>query len=189
MMKKWNLLIEEKAAVILANYGYNGGAVDIKAVAAKYNIDVIEHNFNTNPFSEDSVSGTLVIKGDKKTIGVDTSHVPIRKRFTIAHELGHFFLGHGKKDGIMLDTFTLYRNNISKEGTQKQEIEANAFAAALLMPKTEVSKMLEKYYAQYGETNVAKIIEVMASYFDVSQISMAIRLNRLGLINTDEYIF
>lgn len=188
-MKKWNLLIEEKAAVILANCGYNNGTVDIKAVAHRYGIEVIEHNFNTDPFSDDSVSGTLVIKGDKKTIGVDTSHLPKRKRFTIAHELGHYFLGHGKKDGVMLDTFTLYRNNISKEGTQKQEVEANAFAAALLMPKTEVINMLEKYYAEYGETNVVKIIEEMADYFEVSQISMAIRLNRLRLIDTDEYIF
>lgn len=188
-MKKWNLLIEQKAAIVLANYNYTGGKVDIKSVADHNNIEVIEHNFNTDKFSDDSVSGTLVISGDKKTIGVDMNHDSKRKRFTIAHELGHFFLGHGKKDGIMLDTFTLYRNNISKDGTQKQEIEANAFAAALLMPKTEVCKVLDSYYAEYGETNVVTIIEKMAMYFDVSQISMAIRLNRLGLIATDEYIF
>lgn len=188
-MKKWNEVIEHKATTILARCNYNGGEVDIKLVAKNYEVEVIEHNFNTNPFSDDSVSGTLVIKGGKQTIGVDISHDSKRKRFTIAHELGHFFLGHGKKEGIMLDTFTLYRNNLSKDGTQKQEVEANAFAAALLMPRTEVRKILDEYYAEFGQNNVVKIIEEMAKHFNVSQISMAIRLNRLSLIATDEYIF
>jgi len=71
----------------------------------------------------------------ERKITVNGSHVPTRRRFSIAHELGHFLLGHEQIDiehgieSIFGDEDESY--NVAGE----LEREANAFAASLLMPK------------------------------------------------------
>ncbi|WP_460881211.1 ImmA/IrrE family metallo-endopeptidase [Pontibacter rugosus] len=59
----------------------------------------------------------------------------VRQRFTIAHELGHFVL-HQKYSELFIDKEKpLFRNQESSTGEHKREKEANAFAAAILMPQ------------------------------------------------------
>lgn len=59
-----------------------------------------------------------------------------RKHFTIAHELGHYFLAHQLKQ----NTFYCSKNEIVEEGAWKDPIEqeANHFASCLLMPEEKV---------------------------------------------------
>lgn len=55
------------------------------------------------------------------------------QRFTAAHELGHFCMGH---DPSMDDDNIIRRSPFSTSGKLDfQEVEANAFAAAFLMPR------------------------------------------------------
>ncbi|KQT87173.1 ImmA/IrrE family metallo-endopeptidase [Methylobacterium sp. Leaf466] len=61
-----------------------------------------------------------------------------RRRFTIAHELGHFLMGHHVPDQpgrFECKSSDLLRVN-AKEGDQRQrrEVEANRFATLILMP-------------------------------------------------------
>jgi Zn-dependent peptidase ImmA (M78 family) len=56
-----------------------------------------------------------------------------RKRFTCAHELGHYIRRHNSGD-VGQRTFTDYRDTLAGMGTDAEEIYANQFAAALLMP-------------------------------------------------------
>ena len=95
----------------------------------------------------------------------------VRRRFTIAHELGHVELGHlNGREKCLRDTRESY-----VIGTDKLiEREANHFAAALLMPAQAVRAVV----AEMRNPN----IERMARLFKVSRIAMGIRLKQLGII-------
>ncbi len=90
---------------------------------------------------------------------------PTRQKFTVAHEMAHFIF-HG--NGNRYDD----REKYTPEERQR-EIEANNFAARLLMPKEEFIKKYNEYKDDYP----------VAYYFDVSRIAVNIRAINLGLIN------
>jgi len=115
----------------------------------------------------DNVSGHLRKEGATWVISVNKSHHERRQRFTIAHELGHFFL-HGKLQSDFWDeTTVLFRNNVSNP----MEIQANRFAAELLMPEDLFRKKIKE-----GMTR----IEDLAGHFNVSALSVRIRAKQLG---------
>ena len=136
----------------------------------------------------DSISGLLIQKNGKAAIAVNKHHNETRQRFTIAHELGHFILKH-ERNGFFIDKehsdFSLFfRNDESSAGTKQQEIEANAFAAALLMPEPlieqEIQKMRDKgLFFELGGDN--KIIDDLANTFKVSPMAMTYRLSNLNI--------
>lgn len=67
--------------------------------------------------------GIQITEGEKATIGYNQSQHPHRQRFTVAHEIGHLLLGHTGKNFIL-----------DLNSKKPEEIEANQFAAELLMP-------------------------------------------------------
>lgn len=157
-------ILEEEACMI---------PVDVIAVAAKYGISVSSLEL------EDSVSGMLVIKGERAIIGVNSANHPHRQRFTIAHELAHYLLHRHKSDLFIDGASIYYRDDRSSKGTDFQEIDANAFAGELLMPKHSVKQMLREgpiYF--FDEASICQ----MADFFQVSVQAMMIRLERLGLL-------
>ncbi|PIV86018.1 MAG: hypothetical protein COW50_03810 [Candidatus Moranbacteria bacterium CG17_big_fil_post_rev_8_21_14_2_50_41_107] len=85
----------------------------------KNNLQILKYNFG------EKISGILVVDGDEVTIGFNNAQHWYRKRFTIAHEIGHLLMGHtcGQDD---------------KDNTK--EIESNQFAAELLMPLVFLKK-------------------------------------------------
>lgn len=114
----------------------------------------------------DNISGRISYDFDKSSyiITVNENHHPNRQRFTIAHELGHYVLGHGSKEDV------LYRNGES----DPDEIEANAFAAEILMPKGVIHHLV-------FEQDITDI-RVLAKKLWVSDDAMYYRLKNLGLI-------
>lgn len=91
-----------------------------------------------------------------------------KKRFSIAHELGHLFL-HFTNDQ---KHYIAFRNNQRTEGKQ-QEIEANIFAANLLMP----DEMVEREYFELE----LPFLSTLAQKFQVSKAAMKIKLDSLQL--------
>lgn len=71
--------------------------------------------------------------GAKPVIGINSRHSKARQRFTIAHELGHLTL-HDINVHIDRDFRVMNRDSMSSTATNPLEIEANRFAAELLMP-------------------------------------------------------
>lgn len=124
-------------------------------------------------FPDDSVSGAIGVKGIEHTIAVNSTHSPVRQRFTLAHELGHYAL---HPQNMVVDR-TLYRNASSSEGSCVLEMEANLFAAELLMPRSEL-KDRARDMPTIGEDE----IERLAHFFGVSEMAMTIRLTSLGLL-------
>lgn len=98
-------------------------------------------------------------------IYVDTDESPIRQRFTTAHELGHFI---EDGNGLQVDR---RRDDLARTGRDPNEIYANEFAAALLMPEYAVKRLLA------GGMPAERMHEV----FKVSRESMGYRLQNLGL--------
>lgn len=127
----------------------------------------------------DEVSGILAINDGKGTIGYNLQHSKGRQRFTVAHELGHYVM-HGKtKKELFVDKdyIVKFRSNKKYSLTEiKQEKEANAFAAALLMPKELVFKEL---YREQGLTE-NELIEFLAKRFEVSVPAMTYRISDLN---------
>jgi Zn-dependent peptidase ImmA (M78 family) len=92
-----------------------------------------------------------------------------RKRFTCAHELGHFVRRSDEEEEYA--TVDL-RNSHSSTGQDPEEIYANEFAASLLMPEDEV-----KSFVEAGMDDLE-----MAIRFKVSREAMQHRLDNLDLI-------
>lgn len=115
---------------------------------------------------ENGVSGML----DRRTntIYINQNDSPARKRFSVAHEIGHFVLH--KKDGA----FISYRNNVSSLGYEIEEIEANHFAATLLMPEKDVITTFKDFSCD---------IDDAARFLNVSRSALANRLEYLGVLN------
>ena len=116
--------------------------------------------------------------GNRAVIGVNSRHPTVRQRFSIAHELGHLVL-HEPAFQIDQHAFVSFRNSKSSSASDPHEIEANQFAAALLMPEV----LLRACVDQLGENpDVEESIRRLAQRFDVSTQAMTIRLTSLGEI-------
>lgn len=136
--------------------------IDPIAIAGKAGIKVF-----TAPLEPD-VSGKLFMKpGGDPEIYVNQSDSYNRQRFTVAHELGHWAkrVAKGEESGEIVD----YRGPLAATGTDPQEIYANQFAAALLMPAKEVLRLTE---LGYGPIAIADTLRVSpdAAAFRVTNV-------------------
>lgn len=121
-------------------------------------------------------SGVLVRNrsAEGAVIGVNWAHHTNRQRFTVAHEIGHYVL-HDAAAFVDKHYRVNFRNNTGS-GTQNQEIEANRFAAALLMPREWVVRAFEDSDCDFSEDDDEELCE-LAKSFGVSPQAMAIRLS------------
>ncbi|MBH0118993.1 ImmA/IrrE family metallo-endopeptidase [Rhodococcus sp. HM1] len=93
----------------------------------------------------------------------------VRQRFTVAHELGHFFRHKDDEDEL---GFVDERAELAQAGTDPEEIWANQFAAELLMP----AAIVKKWWAE------GMSVGELRRRFDVSSPAINNRLSSLGLI-------
>jgi Zn-dependent peptidase ImmA (M78 family) len=128
------------------------------------------------PFEGD-ISGCTVRRGNKAIIGVNSLHHPNRQRFTIAHEIGHFLLHKGKE--IIVDRgFRInFRDDESRKAEKPEEIEANVFAAELLMPRIFLRNDLRNKSVDIEDD---ALVHELASKYRVSQQALSHRLHNLG---------
>ncbi|MBW7916342.1 MAG: ImmA/IrrE family metallo-endopeptidase [Trueperaceae bacterium] len=141
--------------------------VDPKRVAARLGVHVIEA-----PSTPEDLAGALIVRNSAATILYNGGHPDTRQRFTIAHELGHLMM-HTRADQDQV----LFRDDRSSKGTNPREIQANAFAAALLIPEDDISKLVkEPITALHSEE-----LDSLARKFNVSSQAMSYRLQNLGL--------
>ncbi|PHQ59233.1 MAG: hypothetical protein COC10_13500 [Sphingobium sp.] len=104
-------------------------------------VDVFEalHRLNIPTICRplEGLLGAFLNNGEQQGILVTTNRrLPIQ-RFTAAHELGHYWLGHEQS----LDTEeTVQLARSAKNLAEIQEIEAEAFASEFLLPKSLLTK-------------------------------------------------
>ncbi len=128
----------------------------------------------------EGVSGAILF--DKNTnifsILVDETKPRTRQYFTIAHELGHYFMHADtiKQEEALIDKDTNFESKIlfrlDNQEYSRIETEANNFAAELIMPSELVKQAWETF----------RSVEECARIFNVSIVAMSIRLEKLNLI-------
>ncbi len=153
-------VVDEIAEKVAAKLGYSPGddlLPYVKRLGGR-----VEHD----AWDTDAGSGSLeVFPGETPAfvIRLPAFTGNFRNRFTIAHELGHYFLhsGGGKKPIL-----------IRREGSNRVEWEANWFAAAFLLPTKQFTEDWQKYH---------RSVPHMVHKYQVSDAVVEIRLKSLGL--------
>jgi Zn-dependent peptidase ImmA (M78 family) len=151
--------------------------VPIEKISRKEGVQVVEADLGND------ISGMLVINGDTAVIGISPGQTKERKRFTIAHELGHFLLHKDSKNSVFLDRdfIVKYRSNKPYSDIEiRQEQEANAFAAAILMPQQLILAELDK--SDFQDLSETELINELALLFNVSVPAMTYRLLNLNIL-------
>jgi len=94
---------------------------------------------------------------EDKLLIYNDNHPVVRKRFSVAHELGHYTLKH-----------TIKNDNFNLNSSDHREIEANIFAAELLIPFEWIKKDLK----------ITPSIPKLAIKYWVSEIAMGWRITK-----------
>lgn len=148
--------------------------VDVHQIALTLGLQIFEQEM------EPYISGLLVRRGSKGVIAVNSRHHINRRRFTIAHEIGHFVLDHGGLQFIDAAP-VFFRDEKSAQGTSYEEVEANSFAAELLMPEQSLQNLLRNNPIDAFD-EIA--LQILANRFEVSTQALTIRLVNLRLITS-----
>lgn len=174
-------LIRAQAEQLLQQQRIKTAPVNVKRIAEALGAEVQEKP------TDDKLSGFLFRDqaARRAVIGVNSLHSERRQRFTIAHEIGHLLLHKGEPIHVdRLDTgYTIdRRNNDSSKGDQEVEVEANLFAAELLMPK----KFIDVDLAKHEELDLFDdtILQELALKYEVSLQALTYRLAYLGYIRS-----
>lgn len=125
-------------------------------------------------------SGMTFRQDDLVVIGINAAHHPRRQRFTLAHEIGHVRLHPGRPLTVDSSIRVDFRDGVSSLATDSEEIEANAFGAALLMPATAVRAQVRALHDN-GQRSRERLVADLSAIFDVSIEAMGYRLINLGL--------
>jgi Zn-dependent peptidase ImmA (M78 family) len=112
-------------------------------------------------------------------IGVNSMDAPNRQRFTIAHEIGHLFLHKNDKLHVDEKSPIGLRNDRSSMAIDEKEIEANQFAAELIMPAVFLDKDVRRLP---DDIEAEEAVARLARKYQVSEQAMTIRLTALRVL-------
>ena len=137
--------------------------------------------------TDDDISGFLLRNADGNIIiGVNALHHPNRQRFTIAHEIGHYMLKH-EFDHVHVDRSVLkLRSGASSSGENQDEVEANGFAAVLLMPNNFLEHDIEQL--TITDLHDDRKMRQLARRYEVSVQAMTNRLISLGYLSPGDLV-
>jgi Zn-dependent peptidase ImmA (M78 family) len=167
---------ENLALALIEGYGVTAPPIPIEDIAIAHGALVARNHFLGYE------SGFALRESGRWIIGVNTATSPRRQRFTIAHELGHLLLHEGRPLITDYSVRINSRDETSSMGTDKEEVEANAFAAAILMPRNLVWAELKREVETGDASSRDELIARLARIFYVSTEAMGYRLVNLSLI-------
>jgi Zn-dependent peptidase ImmA (M78 family) len=161
----------------MRDFGPSDFPVPVEDIARSRSIAIAR-----NPF-KGTQSGFALRDGNIQVIGVNSLTSRKRQRFTIAHELGHLILHRGRllESKLIVDHSirVSWRDVTSGHGTDLEEIQANAFAAELLMPEALVRDKVHLLFHEGMDRDF--LVSSLAKAFDVSVEAMGFRLVNLGI--------
>jgi Zn-dependent peptidase ImmA (M78 family) len=164
---------DEVAEMVLGDLGQRRLPIDVEEIAKGRGALIVRQDF-----AKADVSGMLLREPGRTIIGVNSTHSSVRQRFTIAHELGHLELHRGRK--LIMDTPVRvnFRDRTSGLATDQEEVQANRFAATLLMPQ----ELVIREARVSSHRSVDALIKALAATFQVSKEAMSYRLVNLGVL-------
>ncbi len=167
--------IKNSVSNILQETDLGVAPIKIVSIANFYGFKIYEMQM------DNSISG-LIMADDKNIQGFDSNriivvnsnHTAQRKRFTIAHELGHYF-NQGRPSQCYA-----HRDSGNYGPAER---DANSFASAILMPEDEIVREVNNFKkSRVGEFPDYQIAHYISDAFDVSQSAAEFRLKKLGII-------
>jgi len=198
--------IECLANQVLCGVGYSKGRVDVDQILEfeKRNKGLIIDYVSTAGTAHYPL-GSISFDPTKITIYEGPENLGARRRFTIAHELGHYFLGHSKY--LKREIFDLVEMNKFKGAEEAHgplsvlEWQANYFASCLLIPKENFMSdffVLAKHgdirykghwymYLDWQKCNVKDFIwitNILKSRYGVSRAAIEIKMKNLGILKS-----
>lgn len=155
--------VENKAQEILKRFNIKEPLVDVYSIADAEGIAINP----VIPAEEHEFSGFLDSNGEKPVMYVNASESVTRQNWTIAHELGHYYLQHEPDEwGIA------WRDQSDKN---EFEQEADYFAACLLVPEQMLRNLMRKFKLKPEDSLL------LSQMFGVSEQAMKNRLNSLRI--------
>ncbi|MGD0916973.1 MAG: ImmA/IrrE family metallo-endopeptidase [Thermodesulfobacteriota bacterium] len=154
--------VREMARKVLKKYGVTQPGTPVEDIAKGEGFNLVYRVWPNRV-------GALLLRTGK-TIGVNSNHHPHRQRFSIAHELGHYFLNHRQDDyekGITLDN-----PPVGDDFSKIQNTEAHEFASELLVPLPIIKEAYK----------TVKDVKALAEMFNVSLEVMFIALEKHKLL-------
>lgn len=138
--------LESRGAEILAELGYSGGLVALDALcereAKRSGLTVNFQVPNPSGPALNPALGRIQFEPLVIDVYAQESENPGRDRFTLAHELAHHLLGHGKylvRESCDDSDFALQRRAlVDGSDVARMEFQANFLAASLLLPRAHV---------------------------------------------------
>jgi len=169
---------------LLESQGISKSPIPVEEICENLGLQVVYENLGPE------TSSVLVRQPDgQRVIGINSRHTSRRQRFSVAHELGHallHFSNEPARDGeaiVSRPLEILFRDGLAGQGTDRVEIDANTFAATLLMPSGLLALRFHKRWQQDVSRRVDDVIDDLADEFDVSAQAMRYRLVNLGLVD------
>lgn len=178
--------IENRVEKILKELGLDSPPIPVDRIARALGATVRKEPYNGD------LSGALYRRGGTCVIGINKNDNGLRQRFTVAHEIGHLVLHDGSvyidrqqtgelsKPSETQNGKRFFRDKVSSMASDPQEIEANRFAAALLMPQSLLFEDIEKRNINMPIKSLAEI-KPLAGRYRVSLEAMVFRLINLGV--------
>jgi Zn-dependent peptidase ImmA (M78 family) len=137
-------------------------SANVRLLCRKLGVELVEREI-----SDDGACRFRTSEPYSAVIEVNRQASSARQNFTIAHELGHLLLHPETSNGWRRDLF-------SAAGTHKEEREANAFAAELLVPFAELRAWLDLLNV---EMRVRVVTATMAKTYEISEGAARVRLD------------
>jgi Zn-dependent peptidase ImmA (M78 family) len=187
-MKKYNDFLNTATyASSLLQYLINQGMELSTPINIEGILSFLELNYHSKPdFRDMKTTGSIKVVENEPMIWANPfkNKFKERKRFTLAHELGHFMLHIAPLGSInnfqpILDESLSFNRD---DNWNYKEMEANNFAAQLLMPVEFIKKEIERIHTQNGNMSQEEAIEVLAETFNVSSQAMEYRLKSIGAL-------
>jgi Zn-dependent peptidase ImmA (M78 family) len=156
--------VQNKVNELLGQFGAGRFPVPVIEIAGQLGINVL-----SDPDYQNEGSGHIEIDdAGKASIIVNEKQSPVRKRFTIAHEIAHYIFDMD----YLKQHRSIDRDGNAADGTYRErEKRANCFAALLLMPEDQ---FIEQWIALGS-------IDKIADYFSVSRDAARYRSMNMGL--------
>ncbi|WP_437905633.1 ImmA/IrrE family metallo-endopeptidase [Sorangium sp. So ce327] len=199
--------IEQSTAVTLETIAYRGGSVPLEDICRRESTErCLDVRTGVVPTAQEAKAGVLGrIAFTPLQINIyrhPGDHVG-RQRFTLAHELGHYFLRHGRyMAGEYCQENDFDRGGPSEVGIEdiaRLEWQANIFASSLLLPRNSLvtdffniirrHDLVDKGHGPLfvdeqtcNQRNFYAVTDALMLRYDVSRKVIEIRLKMLGLL-------
>lgn len=159
--------IESKTRELVYSFNEDDYPISFQKIIEKVPERIVIFNAS---FNAEGISWLTRKDGDDFLIYINHTEPLVRRRFSIAHELGHVILGHLSNESKKVDYKYRKNYNYTKEEILEEK-EANWFASALLMPAEMLDKQIKK--------NKGVDLDTLADFFWVSTSALKIRLFNL----------